>query len=508
MADKRRVVVFDDFTKGEFGSLNPIEYGDHGKSGMWTGTGMMVLPDGSLCPQPIPKAQTTTGLSGTAVDMGMGSNGTSAVLWAKMGNKIYQSGPGPTFAFTALSGTSGDSLSFLDRVAASSFKTYAVNTTGGLEVIDHSGASIGAVGGSPPLAVTVCQYGDRLMLGGAANANRLWFSAAGNFASWPVANFIDVGDTAPIVALKPMRGFLLIAKSGGTDETWWILRGVPGVNAVLRRSSRFQGPVRPNNLTLLNDNRVAFGAPSAVNNDGGGGTVVPASFDGTAGRTDTAQIGLLSESLTTETYRMVDGNDVMLRNNLFALIRRRGAWTRHGIDSLIQPNTTNFGAYSRTMAADPAAGTFYVMNAAGTAIYKWHPYAIRPAFAADTDGATPADAPTFTLPEWRVASGDEVCVQAVVVAFKKWNVGSGNNTFNVSVTGTGTYSAGASSNSDTPAFSEAASSSSVNGTLARVTYTVAPVWGNGFLLTFANIRGVAIRSVTVVLATRPMQGVA
>jgi hypothetical protein len=514
------VIIFDRFAVGEFGQLGVIESGrllrsgnfpagTIATSGMWTGMNMVILPDGSLAPQPDPKAQATSlpALAGSVVDMGMGSNGTLPILWFKAGNKIYQSGPGPTFSFTAVGGTSANALSYVDRVAANSTFTFALTSGGVLEVIDHVGATVAAVAGTPPTAATLCQYNDRLMLGGdSTHSNRLYFSAAGNFASWPAANFIDVGDAAPIVAVTPLRSTLLIAKSGGTDETWWMLRGTPGVNAVLRRVSRFQGPGRANNLALLNDGRVGFAATTLANGVDGS-TLTPATFDGANGRVERSQIGVLSDSLTAEAYRMVDSNDVLLKNNLFALIRRSGAWTRYSFPSGMDDDTSHFSAKSRTMAIDPAAGTFYLMNNAATAFSKWHPYATRPAFAADTDGAAPESA-RFTLPEWRALAGEEVCVASIVVAFKKWNTGSGvNNGFIVTATATGTYPTGVTSGSGTGTFSEDPAQSDVGGTLARATYTFAPHWGNGFVIDFNNVVGVAIRSVTVNVATRPIPGV-
>lgn len=507
---KPRVIVFDDFTKGEFGLATPIEYGDHGKTGLWTGSGgsLTILPDGSVCPQPDPKAQTTTGLSGTAVDMGMGNKSTGQVLWVKTGNKIYQSGAGPTFAFSANSGTSGDSVSFLDRVASGT-NTYAVTAANGLDVIDHAGGSIAAGTGSPPACSCVEQYNDRLILGGSgSDANKLWFSAAGDFASWPAANFITVGDSAPIVAIKALRGFLLIIKSGGTDETWWTLRGTPGVNAVLRRTSRFQGPGRPNNLAATNDNRIAFGVQAQSN--GNNGDVAPAFFDGANGRIESAQKGsALDSTLATEAYRMVDSSDLLLKNGLGGLFRRRGAWTRYALPSPLFPNTSNFGVSSRTAAVDRVAGTFYVLNHAGDTIYKWHPYATRPAFSADTDGAVPATAGRFTLPEWRAAAGDEVCVKSVVVAFRKYLTGTGgDNSFTAIVTSTGQYPHGVSVDATPDGTWTEAATAAIGNPLARETFTYGPQWGNGFTVQIANIVGVAIRSVTVLCETRPLQGVA
>lgn len=505
----RRVIVFDDFTKGEYGLLRPVEYGDRGKTGSWTGSNICVLPDGSLCSQSQPEAQSTTlpALAGAVVDMGMGRISTGEVIWFKAGNRTYQSGAGPTYTFTQNTGTSANTASYIDRVASNT-STYAITSTNVLEVIDHAAGSVAAVVGSPPSCATVAQYGDRLMLGGTgSNSNRLYYSAAGNFASWPSGNYMDVGDSAPIVALVPMRGFLLVAKSGGTDDTWWAVRGIPGVNHVLRRASRFHGPTRSNNVALLNDNRIVFSAPHQAS--GISSPNVPATFNGSTGDVEPWLASfVLPGTSSVEAYRLANRNDAMLKNQTGVALRRNGAWSRISWPSALQVNTTNFGTKSRSVAADLAGGTFHMMNDAGDTFYQWKPYMTRPALDSDTDGTSPTTAGSFALPEWRAAFGDEVAVVAVMVAFRKWNLGSGNNTLSVVNTVTGTYNTGATSNTDVGTFTEASSSSSQEGTRARHWFGVPPVWGTGFQLSVSSMRGVAIESITVVCSTQPMAGVA
>lgn len=74
--------------------------------------------------------------------------------------------------------------------------------------------TVAALGGSPPTAVYATVFKDRTILARtAANTNRIWFSGAGNPASWDTTNsYWDL--TNPITGLASLRGAILIFHDG------------------------------------------------------------------------------------------------------------------------------------------------------------------------------------------------------------------------------------------------------------------------------------------------------
>lgn len=70
---------------------------------------------------------------------------------------------------------------------------------------------------------TLCQWGSRLLAASTATTGRIYYSNAGDFSTWPSANYIDVNstNTDDIVELIPTANALYIGRPSG----WYVLTG-------------------------------------------------------------------------------------------------------------------------------------------------------------------------------------------------------------------------------------------------------------------------------------------
>ena len=82
----------------------------------------------------------------------------------------------------------------------------------------YDGTTISALGGSPPTAIYSTVFTDRTVAGNTlAQPQRLFFSAAGNPASWDTTNsYIDFTD--PITGLASLRTAILVFSLGNTSR--------------------------------------------------------------------------------------------------------------------------------------------------------------------------------------------------------------------------------------------------------------------------------------------------
>lgn len=506
------VIPFSGFAFGEYGSQASYSVGfavfrQHLLyRGWWTGQNIVRGIDGSLFPMPQPKLKSSSivGLSSAVQNVGSGY-ASGRVGWLKSGNQIAQSSAG-TYTFNWLTGTTANTTAFGDTIAVGSH-TYACGASSAIHDIDHVAGTVAVLAGSPSAAQSICQYGDRLVVGGtAANKNRVYFSAAGDPTSWPAQNYFDVGSpNIPIVAVIPCRHLLFIATSASSEVSWWVLSGVPGYNDVLRRASLSPAPSLFYGAAPLVSNNVGFLSPSGTG-------CAPALFNGSAVSEYRYLSGLLTPSVA-ECYRMRQAADWFLFDGNTLLLQREGAWSKHA-----NPGFRGGNGSFRSVIADPLEDTFAFWAPFGSGnFYEWNPYAQRPAFTSDLQGAIPDPATCyFSLPEWWTRSADEVAVSALVIDFVAWNTGDTSpNQFTVNATAMRTFdpnatvvnAAGDVPNSQPVTFSEATSKASTSGTRRRLVANFSRNFGSGFRVDFTNMRGVSIQKVVAMVDLRGAQGV-
>ena len=508
---KRQVVVYDDFTAGEYGSLGAW----NAPKGSFTGRNVVRYVDGSLGPRNGLKALTVTGLGATWMGSRMGLD-PSGNLWFQVGTNVYKiDGTDTASQAATLIGDAGVALN--QAVQVGSTYVYAITSGSGIKRLDFTTPAVTSVASSPNGEYLI-QYGERtLAAGDPSQPQRLYYSDAGDPESWPASNFIDVGTGTNIKAMLVLRSgvaiYTVASVFSGIDGRWWILTGVPGVNDSLREVLRAtQGPSSDADACLSGNGQVVFAASKSE---------VIGSFDGSNVRllrhlplgTPPLVDVRSATSLREESDVLVLGETTSVASSCVGYVRRDGTWTYHTFAeaNVGRSITTRDGTLPSDIAnVSRAQNLVFFANddAAPPVFYMWSAYNDRPPFSTDYSASilNPANV-YFTLPEWWARDVEEVAVRKVIVQFRDWDTDDSDaNQFDVTVTPLRQYEGGAGS-AQTKSFSRATSASVAAGTNLRREWNFSQDWGNGFTVGIANMRGVAIQKIQVALDVRAMQAV-
>lgn len=496
----RRVVVFDRFSGGEHGRLGPYKAPET----TFTALNMLVYADGSLGVRPGLKDRTPTGLP-----VGKAWAFETTPVATKDGLIIIGAQP---YAFNLLGAAPGAATAYTGALAAAPTRIldaakaptllYLSSQGDRSYVVDPVALTVSALAGSPG-GGAIAIYGERLMVGNQGTGQRVQYSEAANFASWPAANFFDVGDTFHVADLVAQRQHLLIAKQNG----FHILTGVPGVDDVLRKVASFEGPVRAHQGALGRDDEYWF-APVLYPG--------PARFDGVRPRrlahlnytggssggdnaTDNspADFGVvaLGKGITGAGVLFVSGAGER------AALFHNGVWTFH----TFEVDVSGFVAADSNLAylSDGGSAT------TSAKVYSFDYDKDSPGIEG-SNHSRPGDASAVpvtaevTFPEWWATDGSEVTVRAVVIDFLKYSTGaSQTNHFDVIATTLRRYNNAGGLDAAVASFDEAGASSSASGTLHRAVLGLGDAAkGGGFRLRLANCRGVAIQRIEVIVETQ------
>src|SRR5581483_6854249 len=175
----------------------------------------------------------------------------------------------------------------------SSTAIYLASAYHGIYHINFNAGTTTLLAGSPQGGVIV-QHGTRLIgtLPPGGTPNQIAYSSSdftvwsGTAADGTSGGIITVGNSNPVVALVVGRQGLLIPKSAGLAgagmgsgiDEWFLLTGVPGVNAVLRQVSWSPAPMSPFHYAVLGDGSVMLVTSDAVT-----GAYHPGRFTGSVG---------------------------------------------------------------------------------------------------------------------------------------------------------------------------------------------------------------------------------
>ena len=499
MADrKQQVVNYADWSYGEFGSLGSW----NAPKGSFTSSNVMRYVDGSLGPRNGLKQYTLTGTTASPINaagMWLGNK-----LWFQLFNDDVYSIDPLNMASQAVSSVASAGQLANQSVTVGN-DVYFIALTGGIFRV-QTPSTVSAVA-STPSGTSIAAYGDRVVAAGSTSQpQRLYYSAAGDPTTWSASDFIDVGVGTAITALIPLRGALAIVTSSAYSSqvtnrfSWWLLTGVPGVNDTLREVVRAQGPNVYGAADVLQDGRVAFIASVAE---------VVGFFDGS--KTDLLRHLPSGTKGVTDEWTVVamrDESDVYLHSDVgassnvaFGYFRRDGTWLKQAFAE------ANVG-YNVVPIFDGTVDPVVMIDKSATPkFYAWLPYNDRPPFTTDTFASILTSSGVyFELPEWWTKDDDEVSVRKVVVSFRDWDTDDSDpNTFDVAVTPLRKYEGGEGS-TQTQSFSRATSASAAAGVNLRRDFNFSDDYGNGFKLKIANMRGVAIQKIQVVLNVRPPQG--
>lgn len=419
--DPVQVVTYDDFSGGEYGSLN-----QSAAANQFHGNNVMVYANGMIGPRPGLRDVTPTGMPTGPIRLLLSTPVSGRTGLFIVGGQcyyfdLYSPGVAPT-AF-------GDPLNGNDSYPIFSFqqgvvtyitipgdRSYALDVAAGavVELTDSPGGS------------SIVIYGERMVVAGDYNDNtnrrRVFYSDAADYNSWPVENFFDVGDPWQITALQVRRQGLVIYKR----ENIWLLTGVPGVNATLRPIVNSQGPLWQWQVALGQNDESEFIPVFQTK---------PAIFTGTDIQDSQFYLNLLTSNLdiapgvslpiqsgigTSRGDRSLATFTISQGSSLDQLlIKHNQVWTYHTADVEL----------SGLVAAD---GPQVILSSGDQGIYVTSYELGRPAFAEDNaaspgDGSTTPPVASFNMPEFWTEDGQDLTVRRIDVDFIKWDVGTGGD---------------------------------------------------------------------------------
>lgn len=491
------VKIFDDFSKGEFGTLPDTQIPD----GYFHAKNMRLLRDGSLCPRPGLKSLALTGMPAGTL-WGLIWQGTPfKELTIVVDDDVCTAGTSPGSAVTVVDQLDSVPTAVVHGKEMTTGNTYLTNP-GDKTYLLNTGVvttTLTPITGSPG-GGDIELYGERMLVSlvfGSGIPTRVRYSEAADFTNWPTENFFDVGARSSIGALITQRGHLVVMLQ---NDEFWVVTGVPGVNASLRRvdgANTHPWGMNADSVTILGNDEIIF-----LSN----GTDYPSSFNGQR-RFENRHLGLLEQTngSSAAVAKAVKGfhkdDGLILYHNQFAE-RRNGVWSFHTVENItlaVQMGVT-----------DSQANIYFATAGATPVIYAYHTALERPAFTSDSEASpgdnssTPLDA-FIELPEQWHEKGQQVRVKSVTVDFQKWSTGaSATNHFDVEVSALNRYDREASTTNTVGTFDEAGSAATTTGVKQRRTFNIGDAGeGGGYQIAFRNIRGIAIRSVQVVFDSNP-----
>ena len=511
----RKIVSFEDFSKGEFGLLGEAK----APNGMITGKNVVKTLDGAIVPRSGLVSLAPTGL-GTGEINGFGYHLAEAKLWFVLGTTVYQFSTSGTGQALTNMGSLADTPSNRLGVATRGIYSYITSRNDKSYVLDHNGGTLTALS-SAPGGLACAVYNDRLVIGGGndlSDESRVRYSAPARqtFSVYPESNVFKVGEWGTAVcAILAHRGHLTIVKD---DGTWFRLDGpLPA-----ERHHRLLTGLRPGTKGNL-ISRVALTAADEIWFAPMYGDY-PVRLSG-AGLEHFEHLSLTNNGATYNdtgltpkvgVTGLLKPGDVLFSTGRSsaaydnqALLFHRGMWTKH----LFDVNVSGFVEGT----ADPQSRAFFCDGGASGAtpkFYAWSYDLNRPPISGNTfeslgDASSTPPACEFSLPEWWTKDQSEIQPIQVIVDFKKWAHGyAADNTFTVTLTplrkdGSGDGTARSLS------WTEAAASSSSSGTADREKFSFGTnlTYAHGFRLKISAMVGVAIQRIHVVYDSRPVQSV-
>lgn len=490
-------VAYDDFSGGEFGTLGSRRAGRR-RQGMFTARNMRVYKDGSIGPRPgIKNMDLSSVPSGRVWGLGF-SPTTNGHVWFIVGTTAYKVQVGfqnTVAAFGAGSLASTPTVFIRGKESVRLINNAAFITSKGDKCyyLNFTTNTVQALTGSPG-GRDIELYGDRMVVGGTTSEPyRLWFSDAADFATWDVANYIDIGYDWALYHLLSQRNALTIMAQSLHHRVTGALS-----SPVARLAS---GALPAIQFASVLDGDTIIYCPQVRS--------APVTFDGVADEDTLAHLewqSTLGTKMGTYSYENRDVLFVSGSGDARALLRSNGVWTVHdlGITVHAEGACTRFGSDKLLLLNnDGASGT-------ATDFYSFDMSLQRPGFTGDTY-ASPGDG-SFTplttylhLPEFWHPEGMEMLVRGVVVDFVKWRTGSStDNNFDVAVRALDRYQAVSYNASATQTWSEAGTSATTTGTEQRQVFGFGDQGsGGGFEIHLDNIKGVSIRSIVPIIDVLP-----
>lgn len=479
----RKVVVFDRWDR-DFGDKGPRWAGRQSSRGWYSALNMWRYDDGQIGPRPGLKSYSLSAApSGAVLAMGYYAANVDHGMHYVVGSTMYTF-DADNFSASVATGSgnfdgSPDEVAFGTRVPPYTYWTVPGDASYRFNV---SNSTLAEISGSPG-GRAMCRWKDRLWVANVPGGeeNRVYYSDAADFLTWDSLSYFDVDYEFELFSVLPAANLLI-----QSNQNLWTLTGAPETGAILRQNLRTAGRgvlERPRAIESIGDE---FWCATSVQYHPGwtNGAV----WD----LTTWEQLKLPNPP---RVYRAYAGPHLMMLDGVSdkALMFHEGRWTQH-----------HFGVDVSSIA-ERRGGQGFVIAKDGETFYHQDLQMTRPGFTSD-DYAGVGDATTvpntmwLRTPEHVSENNAELTVRQVVVDFTKWDTGSAStNHFDVKVRATNLYDLGGHRDSSTLAWDEAGSAASTTGSQERANFTFGDQGsGAGFEIHLDNIRGVAVRSISVV----------
>lgn len=527
------VVVYDDFSKGEYGELGGRRAGQ--AKGYFSGLNMLVNREGIVHPRPGLRDLGATGMPTVEQPVAFGWHGYGGGVADNDGiwfvaddgadvlcyGLLVDGGANAVAAYTDtdsidLTGRNLYGANILNGGYSFDWLTFRGTTNSGI-LLNHDAQEVTIPGAPPnmPDAAVMHVYGDRLFVAGSdVDVNRVYYSDAGilSWGDFPSLNFFDALDGLDVTSMCDHRGGVMIGKRIGR---FGYLTGTVGLTSRLEQVTRAGAPANPGAFLGLGSDEVAFVGRNRNYVQLWNGSlfqdlkhltfmglmVASDDYEATSPHVKFVQQRDPKDFLVYRSSDISEGSD----NAGAAMMRVDGCYTfhqwgvgvmGHAVRLLELPYNIFLGwDYDNADPQEPV-------------VYAWDPTLQRPAIAGDSNYASPGDgsetepvAGSLTLPQHWDPDGRELRCRSVIVDFVKWDLGITdlNNTFTVGVTALSLYQEAGTDSSAAQTFTELSTAGSYNGTPDRRTFNFGDQGvGGGFEVTFEDIVGVGIRSVTCV----------
>lgn len=506
-----RAITFDDFSRGEYGTLGPSLPPGVGP-GWFTGKNVMVYANGSVGPRPGVRTVTRLGTwpDGIVRVLFPSTNASQSTF-----TQIGEHGRQFTTDLTALELTvthefNDDPIpeptTYPNNGQHRGLGNWVIVPGDGLyrakidddTVILADGAMNGRV---------MRFYRDRQLA--AANSDEVWFSDPGPDGWDTFEDFFNGTSFNPVSAFLELRNGVLIPQATPNLD---LVTGTIGTSSsVLRRVSSRAAPTDPYGCASIGSEFVVMM---------GRGFTYPMLYNGAAweelrhlayagddARATSADNGAVPAhtviDLEFDDSWMIlsglDGDDSANR----MLLAWGGARTYHTWETSIAPFARRFNE-GVIMLTDGGSATD------PPEFYTWFPDLDRPGFVSDPfsqpgdDSDSPLDAYMHT-PAWVAEDGQEILLRGAVIEFTKWNTGAAEtNHFSVTVDARRRYSAAGPVTSTPQVFDEAGSAATTAGVDAAVHLHFGNQgWATECQVKIDELRGCAIRRITPILEQRP-----
>lgn len=527
------VVVYDDFSKGEYGELGGRRAGQ--AKGYFSGLNMLVNREGIVHPRPGLRDLGATGMPTVEQPVAFGWHGYGGGVADNDGvwfvaddgadvlayGLLVDGGANAAVAYTdtdsiSLTGRNLYGANILNGGYSFDWLTFRGTTNSGI-LVNHDAQEVTIPGAPPemPDAAVMHVYGDRLFVAGSdVDVNRVYYSDAGilSWGSFPALNFFDALDGLDVTSMCDHRGGVMIGKRIGR---FGYLTGTVGLTARLEQVTRSGAPANPGAFLGLGSDEVAFVGRNRnyVQLWNGSlfqdlkhltfmGTMVASDdFEATSPHVKFVQQRDPKDFLVYRSSDDSEGSDAagagMMRVDGCYTYHQFGVGVMgHAVRLLELPYNIFLGwDYTDTDPQEPV-------------VYAWDPTLERPAIAGDSNFASPGDGSEtepvvgqLTLPQHWDPNGRELRARSVIVDFVKWDldITDLNNTFTVTVTALSLYQEAGTDSSASQAFSELSTAGSFAGVPDRRIFNFGDQGvGAGFEVSFEDIVGIGIRSVSVV----------